>query len=179
VWEIWFRSVDRRYPFLWDGESQPAARWHRDGEGPAQYISDTPDGAWAEFLRHEEISDPADLEGISRVVWAIELELDGERLMGPRLQQAVLLGGYESYPECQEEARRLRARGASGIEAPSAALMAGSARGQRCEGDALVEADDRDGRTLVLYGPRPEARAWIAADRGAPGIRLLSLVRHL
>jgi hypothetical protein len=49
---------------LWEAASQPAARWHADGEGPAQYLADTPVGAWAEFLRHEGITDEADLSGV-------------------------------------------------------------------------------------------------------------------
>ena len=57
---IVFRQADPRYPFLWSDPAQPAARWHGEAEGPAHYFADTPDGAWAELLRHEEITDPAD-----------------------------------------------------------------------------------------------------------------------
>jgi hypothetical protein len=35
---------------------QPPMRWHGPGEGPVQYLSDTPTGAWAELLRHEEVA---------------------------------------------------------------------------------------------------------------------------
>lgn len=57
---IVFRQADPRYPFLWDTAAQPPARWHGPGEGPAHYFADTPAGAWAELLRHEEITDPDD-----------------------------------------------------------------------------------------------------------------------
>lgn len=70
---IGFRQADPRYPFLWSDASQPAARWHGDGEGPAHYFADTPDGAWAELLRHEEIHDPADVATFRRALWAVEL----------------------------------------------------------------------------------------------------------
>ena len=70
---IVFRQVDARYPFLWEDASQPAGRWHGDGEGPAHYFADTPDGAWAEFIRHEEIDDVADLPTIRRQMWAVEI----------------------------------------------------------------------------------------------------------
>ena len=59
-------QCDSRFPFLWEGAGQPPARWHGDGEGPVHYLTDTPDGAWAEFLRHEEIRDPQDLETVTR-----------------------------------------------------------------------------------------------------------------
>jgi hypothetical protein len=65
---IVFRVCDSRFPFLWTagGASwQRPARWHGAGDGPVQYFTDTPSGAWAELLRHEEITDPADLAGIS------------------------------------------------------------------------------------------------------------------
>src|SRR5262245_40501368 len=54
---ILFRQVDARFPFLWEDARQPAGRWHAAGDGPAHYFADTPDGAWAEFLRHEEITE--------------------------------------------------------------------------------------------------------------------------
>src|SRR6476619_4322357 len=70
---IGFRQVDARYPFLWEDRRQPAGRWHRDGDGPAHYFADTPDGAWAEFLRHEEITEPEDVLTIRRQLWAVEI----------------------------------------------------------------------------------------------------------
>jgi hypothetical protein len=174
---IWFRSVDRRWPFLWEASAQPAARWHGPGEGPAQYLADTPDGAWAEFLRHEEITNADDLAGVERHLWAIEVP-DDEPAERPRLPADVLRGGLASYPACQEEARRLRSVVATAIDAPSAALTSGGARGQLVRG-GLVEADDRDGRVLVLYGTRTDVRGWLCAAAGAPAQRILDLVRHL
>jgi hypothetical protein len=66
-----FRHCDPRFPFLWQTAVQPAARWHVTGEGPANYFSDTPTGAWAEFLRHEGITDVTDLAGVRRSLWAV------------------------------------------------------------------------------------------------------------
>ena len=106
---IGFRHADPRYPFLWEGAGQPAARWHAAGDGPAHYFCDTPDGAWAEFLRHEEISDPDDLTTIRRALWAVDL--GDPSLESPRLSREVLTGGRESYSACQAEASRLRSRG--------------------------------------------------------------------
>ena len=96
------------------------------GEGPAHYFSDTPDGAWAEFLRHEEITEPEDLTGIRRALWAIDL--GHEPPERPALPLAVSTGAPDTYGSCQSEARRLRAQGAAAMTAPSAAVARCSER---------------------------------------------------
>jgi hypothetical protein len=173
---IWFRNADRRWPFLWEDATQPPGRWHGAGEGPAQYLADTPDGAWAEFLRHEEITDPADLPGVARSLWAVEVP-DDEPAARPRLPADVLRGGLLTYPDCQAEARDLRGDGATALEAPSAALVDGGARGEFVRA-GLVEADERDGRVLVIYGARSDVRGWLCTVEGHPSERLLTLVHH-
>lgn len=174
---IWFRNADRRWPFLWQDATQPPARWHGPAQGPAQYLADTPDGAWAEFLRHEEITEAADLAGIARTLWALEVP-DDEPAAPPQLPADVLRGGLASYPSCQAHARKLRDTGATALQAPSAALVDGGARGQYVRA-GLVEADDRDGHVLVLYGARPDLRGWTCASDARPAQRLLGLVRPL
>ena len=125
---ILFRHADPRWPFLWETDEQPPGRWHGDGDGPVQYLSDTPDGAWAEFLRHEEIKDPEDLVTVRRALWAIEVD-ESEAAAQPRLPAEVLTGGRKSYARCQGEATRLRAQGASRLSALSAALRQPEAGG--------------------------------------------------
>lgn len=174
---LWFRSCDSRWPFLWESADQPPGRWHAAGRGPAHYLADTPDGAWAEFLRHEEITDPADLEGIERGLWAVEVDETVETIGSPILGAATLTGGLSRYRRCQREAERLRSGGATALRAPSAALKAGGARGQRVAG-GFVEAGDRDGVVLVLFGRRPQLRGW-SCGVGRPHRRLLPLVRRL
>ena len=99
---IGFRHADSRYPFFWETADQPAARWHGDGDGPVQYLADTPDGAWAEFLRHEEITDPEVLAGIARSIWAVALpeEIDS----AADVAIAAATGGLASYPACRAHA---------------------------------------------------------------------------
>src|SRR5262245_35532358 len=125
---IVFRQADPRYPFLWSDESQPAGRWHGDGEGPAHYFADTPDGAWAELLRHEEITDPGDAATLRRALWAVEIgEAPAEAVS---IDVRTATGGRESYESCQAHARTLRAAGARRLVAPSAALIPDSAGGR-------------------------------------------------
>lgn len=143
-----------------------------------QYLSDSPDGAWAEFLRHEGIDDPADLALVRRRLWAVDVGDVSERVARPRLFLRTLRGGRDTYEACQEEARRLRRRGATAVEAPSAALVSGGARGQLVRGRKLIEAPARDGKTLALFGVRGDLRGWACHDDGHPTERLLRLVNH-
>jgi hypothetical protein len=173
---IWYRHADPRLPFLAEAAAQPAARWHDDGEGPVQYLSDTPNGAWAEFLRHEEITEVEDVATVRRALWAVEVPEDDYR--APDLPADLLTGGPESYPACREMARNIRTRGAPGIIAPADSLLPGEARGWRVDG-GLARGPDRDGRTIVLFGPRPDLLGWPATAAGRPRADLLPAVRHI
>jgi hypothetical protein len=173
---IVFRHVDRRFPFLWESPAQPPGRWHGAGEGPVHYLATTPDGAWAEFLRHEGITDAADLAGVARAIWAVDLPHPPTRR--PDLPDRVTRGGIASYAECQAEARRLRARRVRGIQAPSAALRDGTPSGFRTEG-GLVPAGTRPEPAYVLFGARPAIVAWAVCAEGRPRTDLLGRVRPL
>lgn len=177
---IVFRVCDSRFPFLWDaaaGAHQPPARWHGNGEGPVQYFADTPTGAWAEVLRHEEITDPADLAGLSARIWAIHIA-DIE-MHEPKLSRAALTSRSDGYETCRQEARRLRAAGAERIQTISAALKPGEGAGYRVGTAGLIRASGRDGSVIVHFGRLPEAEGWCAAEGARPDERVLSQVRPL
>lgn len=172
---IVFRHVDTRFPFLWETPDQAEGRWNRAGDGPVHYFADTPHGAWAEFLRHEEIRDPGDLRGVSRSIWAIELhEVPGAK---PPLPSEILTGGRETYATCQREAENLRTDGATGLIAASAALAPGGAAGWRIDG-GRKPAHSRDGLVVVLFGQRPDLVGWEASHEGRPDEWMLMRVRH-
>jgi hypothetical protein len=172
---IGFRNSDPRWPFLRSDVTQPAARWHALGDGPANYFADTAVGAWAEFLRHEEIKDPADLAGVQRSLWAVEIPDTGYG--APALADATLRGDKTTYPRCQAEARRLRATGRAGVRAPSAALLSGAASGWSCTPNEAPAAA-RDGFVYVLFGPPGGLVGWPVVEAGHPPVRILPLVNH-
>jgi hypothetical protein len=173
---IVFRHTDPRFPFLWETAGQPASRWNWDGGGPVNTFADTPEGAWAELLRHEEITDPGDVLEVRRSLWAVEIgELPTAR---PRLPRTTMTGGVRSYPACRREASRLRERGGSGFVAPSAALVTGGAHGWRVAG-GLRRGPRRDGRVIVLFGERHDLLGWEAVYQGRPSDLLLRRVRRL
>lgn len=172
---IVFRHADPRLPFLWEDEAQPPGRWHGEGEGPAHYFSDTPDGAWAELLRHEEIRDPEDLATIRRAIWAVEIH--DEPAANSTLGATIQTGGLESYEACRADARRLRKHGATRLDAPSAALLVDTASGHVVNG-GLRHGPSREERTIVLYGNRPLLIGWRAASEGQPSREPCLRVRH-
>jgi hypothetical protein len=171
-----FRNTDVDVPFFWDSDRQPAARWHADSEGPAQYTSWTPDASWAEFLRHNGIVDVDDLAGIERTMWAVEIP-DQEPTDSPALPIATQTGDLTSYPDCQAEAARLRASGVSRLVAISAAILPGTPSGWVSAPD-LRQAPARDEFTVVLFGARPDLVGWVSAMLGRPEVTLLDRVRH-
>ena len=149
---IVYRHADPRFPFLWESPHQPPARWHGPGEGPVQYLAGTPDGAWAEFLRHEGITTDSEVVNVRRALWAVEVP-DDLSADAPRLPQSVLTGGKRAG--CAVAALR----------APSAALLPGTAGGWKVQG-GLQPAAERDGTVLAAFAARPR-----------PG--LLARIRHL
>jgi hypothetical protein len=172
---IAFRHCDPRFPFLHGGADQPPGRWHGTGQGPVHYLADTPDGAWAEFLRHEEIREEGDLVGVERDIWAVEIA--DPPTVTPELPPDVLAGDRDTYPRCQGEAQRLRDAGATGLLAPSAALERDAACGWKVDA-GLHPGPARNGRVLVLFGPRPDIIGWRASAEGRPARDVLEKVRH-
>jgi hypothetical protein len=174
---IVFRQADPRYPFLWSDRSQPSGRWHGEGEGPAHYFSDTPDGAWAELLRHEEIVDPADAVTLRRTLWAVDIgDAAARRVVLP---EALLIGGTDTYGACQDYARRARARGATRLVAPAAALLPGGAAGRQVVAGVERRATPRTGQVIVSFEPGEGFVGWKAVERGGPPIEILPRVRHV
>lgn len=172
---IGFRNSDPRWPFLRSDATQPAARWHETGDGPVNYFADTAVGAWAEFLRHEEIKNAADLAGVQRSLWAVEIPDSGYGTSA--LPDATLRGNRETYPNCQAEAERLRSAGHLGVRAPSAALLPGTASGWSCT-PSEVPAAPRDGFVYALFGAPPGLIGWPVVEAGQPPARILPLVNH-
>ena len=170
-----YRHCDPRFPFLWQSAQQPAARWHGEDEGPANYFADTPSGAWAEFLRHEGITEAADLAGVQRDLWAIEIP--DAPAAEPRLAAALLFGNESTYPACQAAARRLRAAGATRLQVRGAALLPGQARGWTASATLQRETTPRRGLVWVHYGACAFV-GWPVVSGGSPPAWVLGLVRH-
>lgn len=109
-------------------------------------------------------------------MWAVEID-DEEPAAPPALADAIATGGRDTHAACRKAARTLRARGATRLDAPSAALVPGGAHGHVVDA-GLRRARPRDGRAIVLYGARPSITGWRVAHEGRPADDLLERVRH-
>lgn len=173
---ILYRLTHPAYSFLWESDEQPPARWHDVGEGPVHYFATTPEGAWAELLRHEEITSPEDLEGLTeQAMWVVHV--DDVHLDAPNLEEGVLTGGMRTYAECRAEAKRLRNAGSQGMITTSAALEPGGAVLYRVNGS--LELEPIDSQVVILFGHRPGVTGQLASLGGRPHPRILQHVRRL
>lgn len=123
---IAFRQTDYDMPF-WARNNSFAARWNAADDPPTQYWSLHPDGAWAEYLRQEELTDEADVALVRRTIWTCRVPrgtfLD---LRDPEACEAVGLDPdaltADDWSPCQALAARLRQGRCSGVLTPCAAL---------------------------------------------------------
>jgi hypothetical protein len=120
---------------------QESGRWHVRGQGYAQYLSLTREGAWAEFIRARELATESQARGTLRNLWRCWIRdsmiadlSTAELATGCGLSDPAMLIG--PHRPCQQLASELIALGFRGVLAPSAAL------------DATVN--------LTLFGPRDE-----------------------
>lgn len=169
-----FRYSSYDVPF-WARPNTTDERWHSAGDGATQYLSATPDGAWAELIRNENLRSEADLALVQMPLWQAQIEQariadyrDFETTEKAGLDPEILVSDDQS--KCRAEGKRLRENDFAGVIYPSAALP-----GEQ---------------NLVLFGPRI-LLPWGASRRlasgvpankltvGAPPADLLPRVRHV
>jgi RES domain len=126
-----YRQVSPDWPPLYHAAGEPApsqssGRWHRLGEGYAQYLSLEPLGAWAELIRYEAIRDAARAQSYRRRLWLCflrEYELADlstfDRYQDSGLDPGIAISDHAASQALADE---LRAAGYRGVLSPSAAL---------------------------------------------------------
>lgn len=126
-----YRQVAPDWPPLYHAAGEPvpsqrSARWHRQGEGYAQYLALEPMGAWAELVRFEGIRGGTRAAQYRRRLWLVLVrERDVadlstfDRYDACGLDPALAVGPHEPAQALADE---LRAAGYRGLLSPSAAL---------------------------------------------------------
>jgi RES domain-containing protein len=172
--QVAFRYNNYDTPF-WVNENTQPGRWHARGDGPTQYLSLSPEGAWAELARAQDLYSDEDLALSRMPIWAALVSQ--RQIVDYSTFEGAEAAGFspdslvdDDYSRCQEEARRLRTEAYAGVVAPSAALP------------GVLN--------LTLFGPRlrsswglpPDLRASIPAcvvAIGSPAPGLAPRVRHV
>lgn len=135
---IAFRYCSYDVPF-WVRANTLPQRWNVPLEGPTQYWSSTPDGAWAEHIRFHDSRTDVELDEVRIPIWVCRLS--GMGLLDVR--EPAVRSRYEltssdltadDWSACQRAATAMRSDGARGILSPSAALA--------------------NATTVTLFGPR-------------------------
>lgn len=146
--EVAFRWSDYDTP-LWARPNSAAQRWNRTREAPTQYLSLSPEGAWAELIRAEGLTSAADVELARMPLWILQVR--ETRVADYGTFEKAEAAGFppealvdEDHERCRAEGARLRERGFRGVLAPSAALP--------------------ETVNLTLFGPRL-AVEWDCPDR--------------
>lgn len=174
-----FRQVSPEWPPLYHNAGVPApdqesGRWHRKGQGYAQYLALSPLGAWAECARYFSLRSPAAARNMKRDLWLVFV----------RETRIADLSSFDAYEACgldprvavgdhaasQQLADDLRAAGFRGVLSPSAALPGVvnlTVFGERYERVLLTD---------VAAWPNPDVRAWLpvqaVVEEGPVPVRL-------
>ena len=179
-----FRVCDRRYSFLWQSAGQRAGRWNRDGDEPVHYLANTPTVAWAEWIRHQDIEDPADLAGVAASLWAVLIpdHWSEQDLQPVNLPVELVLG---TTPEAAGArlalVDQLKAQGAQGLLAPSAALFHSDQVlpcRRVCDGNNQADQLLMPAQVLLLWCAAEQLPGWCCVPEGRPEPELLPLVRR-
>ena len=121
-----FRYADYDTPF-WSRPNTLPGRWHLPADGPTQYLSLSPEGAWAELIRREDLHTEGEVVEVRTKLWIAELNAGNLADYGNF--ETARVAGFDAgalvdddYSRCQQEGARLRSLGYGGVVAPSAAL---------------------------------------------------------
>ena len=182
--KLGFRVCDRRHPFLWSGPGQAAGRWNRSGDQPVHYLACTPTVAWAEWIRHQEITDPGDLAGVAAALWAVLIpqEWGKKELDSVALHFDQVL---DTSPAAQEArlalVEHLKKQGAQGLLAPTAALHHSDKvlpAVRVSNGSEQPELLAMPAQVILLWCEARLLPGWCCVPEGRPGAELLPLVRR-
>ncbi|WP_205697466.1 RES family NAD+ phosphorylase [Conexibacter sp. SYSU D00693] len=177
VWQA-FRHAAREVQPLWYGGGavslrQESGRWHREGEGVAQYLSLSANGAWAERCRYAAIHDDARRLEERRGLWELQVQEHDvadlstfDAYVACGLDPAIAVGPHAA---CQALADALRAEGFRGVLSPAAAFDQPGAVNLTLFGER-VEVREHGAMPPPQANRRPDVfvPAVLVADAGSP-----------
>jgi hypothetical protein len=165
-----FHAAGERVP------SQRNGRWHREGDGYAQYLALEPAGAWSELLRYERIRAGARSGQYVRRLWLVYVEETAiadlatfQRYADCGLDPRIAVG---PHTPAQDLADELRSAGYRGVVSPSAALPGGTNL------TLFGERFEKVLRTRPDQWPNPAPHVRLACHLAAEGPPPADLILH-
>ena len=160
---------------LWVRPNSTGQRWNRTREAPTQYFSLSPEGAWAELIRAEDLTTPADVRLVIMPMWV--LRVHETHVADYRTFEKAAAAGFppdalvaDDHERCQAEATRLREQGFRGVLAPSAALP-GAVNLTLFGARLAVEWDCDEQRRLGSFVPAKQLAVGRPPDDLLPHVR--------
>lgn len=124
--DVAFRYADYDTP-LWSRPNTRDGRWHVARTEPTQYFSLSPDGSWADRIRHESLRTETEVAFIRMPLWVARI--NEQKIADYRNFEKAEAAGFppdalidDDWERCQVEAERLRDLGFRGVLSPAAAL---------------------------------------------------------
>lgn len=172
--EVAYRWTDYDTP-LWSRPNSTAQRWNRTREAPTQYLSLSPEGAWAELIRTEDLTSVAQVRLVSMPLWALHVRethvadyATFEKAEAAGFPSDALVN--EDHERCRAEGTRLREHGFRGVLAPSAALP-GAVNLTLFGARLAVEWDCEEDRRLAAFLPVRQLAVGHPPDDLLPRVR--------
>jgi RES domain-containing protein len=172
--DVVYRWSDYDTP-LWARPNTTAQRWNRTREGPTQYASLAPEGAWAELIRAEDLTTVAEIQVVHMPLWILRVR-ETRVADYATLEQAEAAGFSpdalvdDDHERCRAEGTRLREHGFRGVLAPSAALP-GTVNLTLFGARLAVEWDCREERRLGSFVPARQLAVGRPPDDLLPRVR--------
>jgi hypothetical protein len=126
-----FRYADYDTP-VWSRPNTRDGHWHVAHTEPTQYFSLSPDGSWADRIRHENLRTETEVAFIRMPLWVARI--NEQKIADYSTFEKAEAAGFppdalvdDNWERCQGEAQRLRDLGFRGVLSPAAALPGGTA----------------------------------------------------
>jgi len=124
--DVAFRYADYDTP-LWSRPNTEDGRWNIGRTEATQYLSLSPDGSWADRIRHENLRTEIDVALIRMPLWVVKVS--EERIADYGTFEKAEAAGFptdalvdDDWERCQAEVKRLKDLGFRGVLSPAAAL---------------------------------------------------------
>jgi len=171
-----FCVCDHTTSFLWQTAGQRAGRYSRNWDAPDHCLAINHTVAWAERFPHQEIEDPADLEGVAAALWAVLVpdHWSVQDLHPVNLSMGLVLRTTQEATEARLAlVDQLKQQAFQGLLAPTAALQR-SDQALPCirlrDGSSKADELPIPAQVIMLWCPADQCLVGAVFPKAAPDL---------